>query len=285
MWKQRHAEVTAEKQQYDRMCKLILELQHVRAAAESPEEVTEPAPRVVVDLNAQLLRHYTPCWTPTEDWEDSWLEASHWGMQAMHTAMGWLRDLQWPAVAPLEDEVGLSWAEVALSMIRCHGCWLPVRRTTDSGQRYIHFFASDDQARREGLDLSEQAETAHAIIKQFRSLIPQMTWPDWVSSGRVKSLVLQGFGSWTTGLQCRPCYPHQEAVREDLRVYLPDHPVKLRGLPLVTFDSATAFSLWPEDRPSRNWNTVEKQLTKTLTLVRRRRKTILQQGFTSDLPS
>lgn len=192
----------------------------------------------------------------------------------MHTAMVWFREAKWPCEQPAEDP-GVSWAEIALSLARCHGGWLPVKRKTSEGIFFLQRFETDDAARAAGVTLSEQAESAHSIFKQYRSLTPQAVWPSYCNSGRVPSLFWQGFSTWSTGVRVRPQFAYQDAVFADIADCVKRWPNKLKGLPTISFDPV-CNSTWPEDlqiEQKHTWKERDRNMTAALHKVRMRRKT------------
>lgn len=270
-WNHQHATAMQQREQYEQLCNLVLALQTARSqAAETTPSATKTVQATVQPL-AVLTRTFSDQWLPAEQWDEEWLQYSVWGHQMMFTAVTWLRELHWPLAPPAKPEAGVSWVEIAMSMATIHNNWLPVKRVNSGGTYYVKHFSSVEAAVAEGLDLSEQAETAAAVIKQLKSLVPQKIMPDWCGSATVQSLYLQGFARWTTGLAVRPIFPEQAQIQESLRQYLQLHPGKLKGLPSLNL--GTDYAPWPEDAgPQLPWQDQQKRLTRMLVQVRRRRR-------------
>lgn len=268
-WNLRNSELEEWVASYDRLCQLVLQLQLAReqSSADTPaaKSVQEPS------REAMFIKHVRNPWISTPHWTEDWLGFSVWGLQAMHTASAWLRQVKRETAAEETQEVGLSWIEIAISMSLLHGMWLPIKRQTDGGNWAIFQPTSVQHALSSGVDLAEQTLAAFNLITQFRALTPEETWPSNCRSGKCSSLFMQGYWQWSTGVNKRPQYPYQSEVFTILQRYLPQHHQQLSGLPDLTTDPG--FAIWPEDVQSWRvpWSTRNKKLQSVMHQVRRRR--------------
>lgn len=119
MWKEQHEQTVIQGERYEQVVQLSLALQFARAQADEGDEPVPPQPRVLVNLSNNMLRSFNDPWTSEDTWEEDWLHYSLWGVQCMHSAMLWFREAKWPCDQPIDDP-GVSWAEIALSLARCH---------------------------------------------------------------------------------------------------------------------------------------------------------------------
>ena len=188
----------------------------------------------------------------------------------MHAVNAWLESCEWPDDPETpEEDVGISWAEISIALALHHGHWLPVRRDK-RGKQYV--IQSTTEMELELLDtcLQEQAMQAYSVVQHFWTLVPESVVPDHVSNGRVKSLYIQGFGSWTTGMRRRPWYPKQVEVFHILAAFMEKTNKKLDGLPLIPLDTFTQWEAEVGLKQS-DWKAREKRAKKAQLEVRKQR--------------
>lgn len=147
-----------------------------------------------------------------------------WGAQAMLTTQQWLQQLKWETdldkLSRLDRDIGISWTEVAISMALFRGMWLPVKRVTATGEPVIIQPANLAETRNLGINLAEQTASAHALVTQYKALVPNLVLPDSCKFGKCASLYVQGYHQWSTGVSQRPNFPRQQEVTALLSNYI-----------------------------------------------------------------
>lgn len=220
-----------------------------------------------------LLRQVAQPWGPILQWQEEWLQYSLWGRQAIDTAKQWLQAVKWPTEPQDAKDIGVSWTEIALSMIMMRGMWLPLKRKTDLGSWVVIQPGTTLEAINHGTDLLEQTTAASGIIQQCRALVPQPTWPSFCKSMKCASLYNQGFFQWTTGLIPRPEFPFQQEIGELLKTHLVQPHFKLGPLPNLQTDPG--FRIWDDaEATTMSWEERSRRMTSRLHQVRRARKLI-----------
>eukprot|EP00438_Fugacium_kawagutii_P032433 Skav209374 [mRNA] locus=scaffold64:70992:72131:+ [translate_table: standard] len=213
-----------------------------------PQQTAQPG----IDL-VQRAKQWRPSdiWTPPQQLREDALPLSPWGLQLMWVVQQWLLSCEWPTseqASPIDTPVGLSWAEVAVALALQYGAWLPVRRPASCGRTFLFQPGDSQQARQLGSSLGEQARIANILVTQFRSLVDKDIIPD-ARGGKIRSLLLFGFGETIGGLRLRPYYPHQISVCNVIQAHVQSNSASLQGLPdLEKFqlDQEQEFSIWPE---------------------------------------
>ena len=235
-----HQEHAHDMVMLEQLYELELALQRARAQSQDSNDMPQVVQNVPSKGKKTLLLQAVQEWQVVSDWNfpetitDTWLQYSAWGQQAAESLISWLRQCQWPSSdeGPGHQKTGISWAEVAVAVARIHGQWLPVKRKDANGDEILHQPTDDESARRMGITLSEQAENICYMLKHVRSLIPEDLTPD-IPLGKVGSLMVYGFGAWTTGMKFRPSFPNQNLVCESLLDYIPGADSALSGLPTI----------------------------------------------------
>eukprot|EP00438_Fugacium_kawagutii_P026378 Skav206099 [mRNA] locus=scaffold2150:368384:371515:- [translate_table: standard] len=199
------------------------------------------------------LFHAARNWRPRQIWagpdqiDESMLGISTWGLQLMWAVQQWIMSCSWPLSeedSPMDRPVGISWAEISLAIVLQYGAWLPLRRQSHTGQTFLFQPRSTEEALRMKTSLGEQARTASILVTQFRSLVNCEVIPDF-RGGKVRSLMMFGFGETIGGLPRRPSYEHQDQVCDLIHSYVQERPKSLAGLPQLDL-SHTEFDVWPE---------------------------------------
>lgn len=181
-------------------------------------------------------------WKPPVDIGDDEVYHAAWGLQWSVAILEWFAHCKWPS-EKLEGDPGISWAEIALSLVLQQNMWLPVKRKRHGADLILQ---AHTQAEAIGLQLTlaEQATSAYSMITQLFGLVEQRIVPPDTGMGKVRSLYWQGFPAWTTGLTTRPQYANQAQVFALLQIQLTSGK-GLHTLPDLVFSDDT--SPWTED--------------------------------------
>ena len=256
---------------------LILDLQVARAQAEEDQRVGQhigdetggvfPKQPESTSINWSIANK----WTLEDQWNTHWIQFSAWGPQVMQAVASWLTSCEWPVEEETsEEDIGISWAEVAIALALHHGQWPPVRRER-RGLQYVVQATTDMELEMIDTNLAEQAKMAYSVVQHFWTLIPQHVMPEHVSIGKVKALYVQGFGNWSTGIRRRPYYPKQSEVFFLLATFLQRSERTLQGLPQVGWET---FHQWDSELAikEKDWKEREKIAKKAQLEVRRQRQ-------------
>lgn len=184
-----------------------------------------PPRRAGEDTICAKLSKYQPltCWvmpTPTVDHSRD----AAWGPTWAAQFTTWVQELQWPDTDNSVDyqDVGVTWVELAMSLMLHTGMWIPIRRRDrDDRERLIVFDTWDDLAGYQ-IRFSEFADTMSQMFTQFASLRDTPLHPP-TSRKLVTSAYIQGFSIHSSGLALRPKLPCQEQLLHILQEHLTMH--------------------------------------------------------------
>ena len=162
--------------------------------------------------------------------------------------IGW-KNCSWP-LEPTEGDPGLSWVELALSLVLSNQMWLPVKRLR-AGQELILQPITADETESLQLTLAEQATVTYSMVTQIMGLVVKRLIPHHVTMGKVPSLYWQGYTTWTTGFKCRPQFDNQRDVYMILQKAFLGRAWNFTACRSLNFINLTNFGLkiWKED-----WN-------------------------------
>eukprot|EP00438_Fugacium_kawagutii_P030274 Skav225204 [mRNA] locus=scaffold1041:59681:80585:- [translate_table: standard] len=208
-----------------RYYKYLLDLTETRAHTTGDDSTVQRVPDPQPLHLVQQLRDYRAKgdWTCPHPLCEDWLSYSVWGLQVMDAVKGWLVECEWPNSAtdtPGPDALGISWVEIAISVVLRMGMWLPFPRKHSDGKEYLVQPRTHLEALQAGTCLGEQAWAVSMIFTHFQSLIPQLVWPP-VKRGKVLSLTALGHNLKLTGLSLRPSFDNQAQVLDIMQRYRP----------------------------------------------------------------
>ena len=221
----------------------LIDLQKARAAALAATRVYESGEPVRRDPVALLSS-----WQPQEAWtapgriQCAGIRWCAWGWQPAAACLKWLRTCTWPLheIGPGGEVYGLSYAEIAIAISLEMGCYLPVKRTTATGDVLVVYVEDYAAAKRLHVTMQEQIATAHHLLTQVLDLIPERMIPD-TPKGHVRSLYALGDTGFTGGLMLRPAFTRQSEVIQHTKWYIENS----RDLPALHFQQET--QQWPFD--------------------------------------
>eukprot|EP00438_Fugacium_kawagutii_P007758 Skav221258 [mRNA] locus=scaffold1045:766429:767445:+ [translate_table: standard] len=191
----------------------IVDLQLARAQADHPndEHTQQPLPHDMIQL-LRTCRPQVPWTAPELQGQDS-LKACSWGHQTATAVLQFCQSCEWPAdnEAPGGQDVGISWAEIAVGLALTLGTWLPVRRANRRGNLRLVWIKNHQEAVAQHVTLAEQSETASKLFRQVHRLLATDIFPSGCY-GRVRSLYVLGESYIGKGFRCRPSFPRQSEM-------------------------------------------------------------------------
>ena len=108
-------------------------------------------------------------WTFPNDIGDDEVLHTAWSLQWSVAILNWMENCSWP-LEPTEGDPGLSWVELALSLVLSNQMWLPVKRLR-AGQELILQPITADETESLQLTLAEQATVAYSMVTQIMGLV------------------------------------------------------------------------------------------------------------------
>jgi len=249
---------------------LNLDLQHARAKATSIRANDENIVTTPVDVKNLLCN-----WTVHTAWEQPTLLNDHelvhsvWGYQWAVALLEWVQSCRWPA-EEVQGDPGISWTEIAICLMLQQGQWLPVKRLR--GDHHLILQANSPQDLKDlQPTLSELSTTVYNLMNQLQGLVLQAVLPQHCRFGKCKSLYLQGYHAWTTGLSCRPAFSQQTCVFNFVHNYVAAHS----GLDETPkFQIPMDGEMWIEDMQKGPFAERVKASRAAMLRVRKRRKEI-----------
>lgn len=191
----------------------FLDLQRDRAklrkqSHQHEQHVLQPA---VPDTICDKLMRYQPqiLWelpAPTVDHGRDWAWGPTWG----HLFNNWLSQLQWPN-SPQQVEfqdIGLTWIELAMSLMLTTELWLPLRRRGRGNKDRLVVFGSFDELAAYQTKFIEFADTVQQMFTQMATLRNSPLHPP-AQRLLVTYTYIQGFSIHSSGLSIRPSMPGQ----------------------------------------------------------------------------
>eukprot|EP00438_Fugacium_kawagutii_P035366 Skav222151 [mRNA] locus=scaffold2756:24903:25991:+ [translate_table: standard] len=175
-------------------------------------------------VSARLARYtLTEIWqagTPTYDHSKD----NAWGATWGRLFFNWLGNVRWPSAESdvADQHVGITWIELAISLMLWSKQWLPLRRKGRDDRDVLIVFANLDELAGYQVKLSEFAETVSQMFTQFSSLVDVEIIPP-LGRRLVTSAYIQGFVIHSAGLAQRPMLPNQAEVADLLAGYLKTH--------------------------------------------------------------
>eukprot|EP00438_Fugacium_kawagutii_P013630 Skav226741 [mRNA] locus=scaffold5056:48468:52856:- [translate_table: standard] len=224
-----HKEMNADLQQRRDNLRQLYEYLHeagvhraqLRAATdrEPPPEVEGAQPGMTVQQRVS-----------TYQVEQPWVFAASGQILSRHCAWGpyiagrlveWLKLCHWPTsegAAP-DQHLGVTHVELSLSFMLFLGCYLPLKRTDQSGvERLVPLFTHADTTAY-GVKLGELGRQFSHLMRQLEELSVEPVMPD-ISRSLVRSLYDQGSNIRSSGFTWRPRFFAQDRVAAVLHTYL-----------------------------------------------------------------
>eukprot|EP00435_Cladocopium_sp_Y103_P011836 s4409_g3.t1 len=204
-----HQDLSQQTETLKQFFDLNLQLQTARAKMSQQDE----------DAPLDMLRDKQTLfcqWTVDQPWPfpanigDEELANTAWSLQWSVAILEWFEHCQWPS-EPRDDDPGLAWAEMALSLVLQQQMWLPVKRLRQ-GTELILQAVSPSELEALQTTLAEQATVMYSMVTQTFGLVEKRLVPEHVKMGKVRSLYWQGHTAWSTGFQCRPAFSNQKDV-------------------------------------------------------------------------
>ena len=131
-------------------------------------------------------------WSLPAPWDTTWLNYNAWGVGIMQSVLWWLRTCTWPNSENIhKEDIGISWTEIAASIMLHHGQILPVKRLKGD-TLYVVRPRTETEIQLAATSVPEQSRNAYAIVHHCWSFIPQLMLLAHVEMGKTKSLYYQG---------------------------------------------------------------------------------------------
>ena len=217
----RHVEVQTDRDLLHSLLTLHLQLGDARAAGERQLDPAESS-HVGTHFGAQDIKQILISWHPqvpiyydNTDLRDELCEYFSWGPQWAEYFSAWLQHLGWEsnAVTPLQEEVGVTWLELALSYMLFSKHWIPCLRSDNDNITRIVFPKDDDHADSLGYQATDAAVNFAAMWTQYHSLLLD-SGPVSLVRGLQKSLAVMGAKCRCSGFTPRPFFPfHADVVK------------------------------------------------------------------------
>eukprot|EP00438_Fugacium_kawagutii_P027902 Skav231448 [mRNA] locus=scaffold1847:479032:487080:- [translate_table: standard] len=147
-----------------------------------------------------------------------------WGPTWGRMFFSWLSRFRWPSDGEEVDfqNVGVTWVELALSLMLTTGQWLPLRPKGQDGKDRLVIFSSAASLTGYQVRLSEFADTMNQMFRQMETLVDVPILPP-LQRKLVTATYVQGFSIHSSGLSQRPVFPAQDRVVDILSRYLAIH--------------------------------------------------------------
>ena len=144
---------------------------------------------------------------------------SMFGDSLMCDTLAWTRCLRWPpevdTSGPMQFQTGVSWVELALSLMIQTGQYLPVLRDDAEGNKRLVHSTTFEEAKEIGLCATECGTILQKMWDNLRSVTPE---PFLIPGKRMKVSSLYHLGSrYVQGWNIRYEFPKQKEVNELLR--------------------------------------------------------------------
>ena len=218
---QRHCEVQCNRDFTCALFNLHTLLGDARAAAEKQLDRAETASSGA-HFGAQDTKQQLISWAPqatlhydSTDIRDELQEYFCWGSTWAGYFSEWLQQLGWDTTGgpPTNEEIGVTWLELALSYMLYSKHWIPCLRQDNDDVTTIVFPRDDNHADTLSYQATDAAVTFSAMWTQYHSLLLDKG-PVPLVRGLQKSLVVLGAKCRCSGFQPRPHFPfHAEVVQ------------------------------------------------------------------------
>ena len=149
---QKHEAVNLDRKRLTELYSLHLKLGDARAKAEktlTPEECNATGAYMVAQNEQQKLAQWTPSLPIMyTQLRDELREHFSWGADWTFIFETWLQTLAWDANGdkPLQEEVGVTWLELAMSFMMFTKRWIPCLRPDHNKETLVVFPANNDHA-------------------------------------------------------------------------------------------------------------------------------------------
>eukprot|EP00438_Fugacium_kawagutii_P036292 Skav217413 [mRNA] locus=scaffold2674:357934:368154:+ [translate_table: standard] len=201
-----------------------------------------------------------------------------WGPTWAGILVDWMGTLRWP-VNPREVEhsdLGITWIELAMSLMVFAQMWLPLRRPLQHGQERLVVFDDHTHLSAYQVRFSEFADTTQQMFRQMSTLRDTLCYPE-MARQLVRSTYQQGFTIHSSGLATRCQLPNQEVILPILRDHVAQYPGPawsvVPELPLGTSDKLQMV----RRETSRAWGELCRASQKSATALRTTSRLKLRQ--------
>lgn len=241
MAKHMHTDISEEVARYMQYLEYLLQLRKQRAILHAAEHRQQEMALVETAHQQHVATlqqwHVDPAWEFPRLLIDK-TAASAWGPQWAMVFMDWVRHLRWPPVgAQPDDDLGVTFVELAYSLCYYAGAVIPCKRTNSEGVEYLASFRSQEQCSFLELSVGELGNYMAMLLRQMQHL----TGVDLVpahSRGFCRSLFLLGAQTQGYGILARCSFPRQFEVTVDLARMARAHGKQLnKQVPVFPFSA------------------------------------------------
>eukprot|EP00438_Fugacium_kawagutii_P015442 Skav221574 [mRNA] locus=scaffold1376:896869:897594:- [translate_table: standard] len=175
-------------------------------------------------MSAKLMRyHLTDPWILPTPRLDHWRDNA-WGPSWGSIFCRWIAQIHWPSAEACHEHqsLGITWIELAVSLMLFAGLYLPLRRCGADGHDRLVMCANFAELTGYQAKFSEFSDMVQLMFGQFATLRSEPLHPP-MARRLVKSAYVQGFTLHSSGLSERPMLPNQVQMLTHMERYLKLH--------------------------------------------------------------
>eukprot|EP00438_Fugacium_kawagutii_P005211 Skav208600 [mRNA] locus=scaffold598:192186:198849:+ [translate_table: standard] len=190
----------------------------------------DPQTTPSVQLRSYMPTHLWNMPVPTVDHSRDFAWGPTWG----RFFTNWLTTIHWPSDDAEETDlqtVGITWIELALSLMLFANMWLPIKRAGSDLKERLQVLTSHADVEGYNVRFSEFADTIQMMFKQMGSLRNTDIHPP-LQRQLVRATYIQGFSIHSSGLSARPAVDNQ-AESELKRQAFEEHEDAPKKLPAL----------------------------------------------------